>query len=649
MRRFMMNKRAGALAVILLATAATTAAQDFPPGFDETFALSSLDPLLMLGADAVVRLDVQRFEVDRPGKATSKVRRVVTVLNADGREAGERFIHYDDRLLHLKKLKGLIRDAQGKVIRKLKKGDLEDYSFISGYSLYEDNRVRIARLYHNVYPYTVEFEYEVLYDGLINWPTWYPQQSEMPVVFGQFEIVAPTYMEVRYKVQGATLEPVVSRQGNRQTFRWQIEALPALEPEPYGPAWSDQVLAVHTAPATFKIEGAQGNMNSWQAFGQWYHDLSEGRAVLPPEARAEVQRLTEGLADDREKARRLYTYLQEKTRYVSIQLGLGGWQPFDAASVYDRGYGDCKALTNYMRALLKEAGIPSFPALIRGGSRAREVLPGFPSNQFNHVVLSVPMQADTLWLENTSQTIPFGHLGTFTEDRYALLVKPEGGELVRTPRSRAQDNQQVRHAQVRLTATGDAMADVHTRYTGNQQDRIRNALATRSPRDREEWLHEDIDVPSFEVVRIDFSSVDARALSVELPLALKLPRYAARTGKRLFLPVNLMERWSAVPPPVEERTQPVKYFPYPFVDTDTIRYALPEGFVVEAMPDPVEVETAFGRYRAEVVLEPDGTLAYHRRVAITEATCPPELYDTFRDFMRQIAQADRAQVVLVAQ
>ena len=645
MRRFLVHT----LAVLLLATAGTTAAQDLPTGFDESFAVSSLAPSLSDEADAVVRLNVQRFEVHGPGRATSKVRRAVTVFNADGRDAGDLFVHYDDRLLRLKSFKGSIRNAQGKVIRKLKKGDQQDYSAISDYSLYEDNRVRVAQLYHDVYPYTVEFEYEVLHDGLINWPTWYPQQSDRPVVFGQFEIVAPANMEVRYTVQGATLEPETAQQKNRKTYRWQIEALPALELEPFGPAWREQVMAVHTAPATFEIEGAKGDLSSWQSFGKWYHDLSEGRTALPPEARADVQRLTEGLDDDREKARRLYAYLQEKTRYVSIQLGLGGWQPFDAAYVHKHGYGDCKALTNYMRALLKEAGIPSFPALIRGGSEAPEVLPDFPSNQFNHVVLSVPMKADTVWLECTSQTTPFGHLGNFTEDRYALLVKPEGSELVRTPRTRAEQNQQVRRATIRLAADGNATAEVHTRYTGNQQDRIRQALAARSGHDRETWLLEDIDLPSFEVTHVDFSSVETNTLTVDLPLKLKLPRYAARTGKRLFLPVNLMERWSSVPPANEARTQPIKYFPYPFVDADTIRYEVPAGFTVEAVPVPVEVETAFGQYAAKVVPEPDGALTYYRWVAITQATCPAEDYDAFRDFMRRITQADRAQVVLVTQ
>jgi hypothetical protein len=634
----------------LLALAGLATAQDLPDGFDKTYAVSSLNPLLTSGADAVVRLDVLRFEVRDPGRATQKVRRAVTVLTPEGRDEGELHISYDDRLLRLKKLTGRIYDGDGKVVRKLGKDDQEDFSAISGYSLYEDDRQRVARLYHDDYPYTVEFEYEIHHDGLINWPTWYPQEAGMPVAFGRFDLVTSPDVEARYRVRGATLEPEVLQEGKRKTLRWEIREEPAVELELFGPVWQDQVIAVHTAPAAFEVEGAEGDMRTWRAFGEWYHTLNDGRTALPPEARNDVQRLTSGRSDVREKVRRLYAYMQRRTRYVSIQLGLGGWQTFEAAYVHERGYGDCKALTNYMQALLDEAGIPSFPALIYGGSSGPKVLTDFPSNQFNHVILYVePGDGEGIWLETTDQTIPFGHLTNFNEGRYALLVKPGGGELVQTPRSRAHQNQQMRHAQVRLAPEGDAVAQVQTRHTGNQQDEIRQGLANRSAREREEWLREYIDIPSFEIVSADFSAVEARALSLTLSMTLTLPRYAARTGKRLFLPVNLLHRWTYVPPPSEGRSQPIEFFPYAFADADTIRYELPEGFDVEAMPNPIEVETAFGRYAAKTELESDGTLVHYRRVEVTEATFPADSYDAFRDFLRQIAEADRAQLVLVAQ
>ena len=643
MRQFL---RAARTCVLLLATPGPAAGQPLPDGFDETFAVASLDSALAHGADAVVRLDLLRFEVHGPGRATEKVRRAVTVLRPEGRDKGELQIFYDDRLRHLTRLTGRIHDAGGKVVRTLTKDDQEDGSAISGYSLYENERVRVARLYHHTHPYTVEFEYEIRYDGLINWPTWYPQEEGMPVVFARFDLVTPADVRARYRVQGALPEPEVSQEVGRKTLRWEIREEPARVIEPFGPGWQEQVIAVHAAPTTFEVEGAQGDMRSWRAFGQWYHALNRGRATLPPEAKREVHRLSSGLSDVREKARRLYAYMQERTRYVSIQLGLGGWQTFDAAYVHERGYGDCKALTNYMQALLSEAGIPSFPALIRGGSRAPAVLPDFPSNQFNHVILYVePGDGEPIWLESTDQTTPFGHLGAFTEGRYALLVRPEGGELVRTPASRAHENQRMLNADVRLDSSGNATAQLALRFTGNQLDEFRGRAAGRAGH---EWLAEYLGVPSFDVVTADLSGIEARKSPGAVSVSLTLPHYAPVTGTRRFVPLGLLRRWTFVPPAAEERTRDVALFEYAFADVDTIRYELPAGFGIEALPDPVELDTGFLRYAARAEVGSDGILVYYRSVEVSEPTVPAEHYEVFRDAMRRIAQADRAQMVLVA-
>jgi hypothetical protein len=641
--------RRAAMLLLLVAVAGSAVAQQFPAGFDETFAVSSLDPDLSRGADAVVRLDLLRFEVQDPGRATRTVRRAVTVLNADGRDKAELYVFYDDRLRHLTRLTGRIFDAEGRIVRKLEKEDQEDYSAISGSSLYEDERVRVARLHHHAFPYTVEFEYQIRHDGLIRWPTWYPQEEGMPVVFGRFELTTGMDVEARYHVQGASLDPEVSHQGSRTTLRWEIVGEPALTIEPLGPAWQDQVIAVHTAPTTFEIEGTRGDMRSWQSFGRWYHRLNDGRAVLPAAAQQAVILHTASASSVREKAERLYTYMQDRTRYVSVQLGLGGWQAFDAAYVHERRYGDCKALTNYLRALLSEAGIASFPALIRAGSRAPRILPDFPSNQFNHVILYVDLgDGDGVWLESTDPTAPFGHLGSFTEDRYALLVKPGGGELVRTPQSQADRNQRVLQARVRLTSSGDATAELRLRHTGNEQDEIRQRIATQSGHQRERWLYDFIDVPSFEIVEADFTGAEKRFLAGALSVRLTLPRYAALTGRRLFVPINLLHRWTYVPPASESRTQTIEFFPYAFAHADTIRYELPEGFTIEALPNPVEIETPFLRYTAWVDVPEEGVLVYTRRATVTDNSIPPELYHAFRDSMSRIAQADRAQAVLVA-
>jgi len=612
---------------------------------DREFEVSTISPLLLLASpDVVVRHDEMNFVVEKPGKATEHVRRAVTIFNQDGRDFGRVVIFYD-QFRQIKSLHVWLRDAQGKKIRDLKNDNIKDYSAILDFSLYDDNRVRLAELYHSVYPYTVVFEYELSHNGLINLPTWHPQQFVAPVEDARYELNVPVSMNVRYYRHGDVTDPEISEIKGRKFFRWKASMLPKRQLEAYGPSWIEQAPSVLVASDTFEIADVPGKMTSWNSFGQWFYELAHGRDALPPAALSDVQRMTANAVSPREKVQALYKHLQATTRYVSVQLGIGGWQPFDAAYVHQRGYGDCKALSNYMLAMLRAADVKAYPALIRNGVDEPDVIADFPSNQFNHVIVFVPFEKDTAWLECTSQTTPFGHIGAGNEDRNVLVVTADGGKILRTPHGRSIDNQQIRRANVLIDETGHGRAEVMTRYTGNHQDRVRSALAHSSPRDREEWLREMIDVPTFQLVNADFSDVEARNPEITLAFKLDMPRFASRSGSRMFIRQNLMERWSRVPPEVKNRTQPVD-LSYAFLDVDSISYQIPAGYAIEASPPPVIIEKPFGSYRGASELR-NGVLNYVRRLEILQSRLPAEQYDAYRAFIGDVVKADRAQVVLV--
>ncbi len=619
----------------------------------ESFDVSSLSASFVDGSDVVVRLDETEFEVSSPGRAVERRRFVATVFNKEGQGAGEMAVWYD-KFRKVKKLEGRVLDATGRQIRKLGRADVSDVSATSGSSLYDDNRVRVGFLREDVYPYTVDFSYEVEYKGLLNWPDWQPQyfyierqQRLAPVERTVFRISAPQRVGMRYRLQHLDLEPERALRGDRETLTWTSASLPAYKPERYGPTWRERVPSVLTAPTMFEIEEYSGQMETWEKFGSFYAALSDGRRALPPEARADVQRLTADLTDNREKARVLYQYLQERTRYVSVQLGIGGWQPFDAQYVHSRGYGDCKALTNYMKALLAEAGIASYPALIRGGARVAPILDDFPSNQFNHVILYVPLESDTLWLETTSQTNAFGHLGSFTGDRNALVVQPRSSFMTRTPPSGAGENARYDVATVTLTGSGSAQADLEMRFTGEVQGRILATLYGHSARERLKWLQGVLEAPSFDIKSADYSSVDARADTVRLAITVTLPRYGSASGSRMFVPINPVNRWKSVPEAqTTPRTQPVVFIQFPFYDDEVVEFVLPSGFTIEALPAPVTLETPFGRYEAKTEVGENGRVRYTRVMEMTQPRLPAEQYEALRDFLEQVTRADRAQMVL---
>jgi transglutaminase-like putative cysteine protease len=610
----------------------------------EAYRASTIDRTLVAEAHAAVRFERQTLVVTSVRAATLRMRRIVTILDAEGRDFGEIVLPYN-RFARVDDIEGKLYDADGVELRSLDGEEVKDYAATQGQNLYDDNRVRFARLVHGSYPYTVEYSYTYTYDGYISWPTWYPQEENASVEYSALELRAPKDLKYRVLTNGMFL-PAVSTSGDQTVNVWEGSSFAPFTPEPFGPDHADQRLSVRLSPDQFEIDGHPGELTSWKAYGSWYHSLQANRQALPPGVGQAVAAAMSNAATRRDTVRALYDYLQSKTRYVSVQLGIGGWQPFDASFVAERGYGDCKALTNYMLSLLRAVRIPAFPVLIKHGVPRSGLAESYPCNMFNHVILCVPDGADSLWLECTSQTIPFGHIGAGNENRLALMVTPAGGVVVRTPRSKAEDNLLLRTGTVEMLVGGGGRATLRTSFAGDQQDYAREALIGVSPQDREDWVRSHVGIPSYEITGADYSQSNAEPGTVEFSLELALPRYATQAGSRLIFQPNLAGRRLSVPPSMVKRTQPI-YLQYPYLDVDSIDYVLPPGYVVEALPKPVEIQTPFARYACSIT--PVGTtgIRYARRLEVTSDELPAESYEAFRAFFQGVAQSDKANVSVI--
>jgi hypothetical protein len=68
--------------------------------------------------------------------------------------------------------------------------------------------------------------------------------------------------------------------------------------------------------------------------------------------------------------------------------------------------------------------------------------------------------------------------------------------------------------------------------------------------------------------------------------------------------------------------------------------------VVDEMPDPVKVETAFGTY-ATTYEAKEGVLVFTRTLTLKRATIPVKDFESARSFFTKIRDAESAPVVLV--
>ncbi len=593
-------------------------------------------------ATVVIRRYDTYFAVHDIGTATKKVKKVITILNETAKSHASEYVHYDKNT-KVKNLKASLYDKNGKFIRSLKKSEILDESSVSGFSIYEDDRVKILKMSYPSYPFTVEYEYEVTINGLMFYPRWYPQyQSKVSVQNATLDILIPGNIDLRYVETKMPLSVKIKNENGVKQYRWALNNIPAFKPEPYGPALSEIVPSVITAPDRFEMGGYTGSMKSWKDIGLWQNQLNEGLNDVPEATTKEILQITKGKTE-KEAIRAVYEYMQNRTRYVSIQLGIGGWQPFSATYVDENGYGDCKALTNYTKSLLEVADIKSIYTLVRAGRNEPNIRTDFPSRQFNHVILAVPTRSDTVWLECTSQTNPFGYAGFFTGDRDVLLITDDGGVVTHTPVYDLYDNVQSSKGIVTLGTDGIAKATFHTSYKGLQYEN-RDHQIMNSQEEQRKWLYKNLKLNDFDILNVSYIEHKNEIPMIEEDVEIKLKNPVAFSGKRMFFKPNLFNRRDSWPKEVENRTQDV-VTTISYQDIDSIQYEFPDGVYVEYDPESVTIDTDFGSYDMQCTVDETGLL-YVRKMIFKKGRFKPEKYPEFVEFLKRISKADNTKVVL---
>jgi hypothetical protein len=497
-----------------------------------------------------------------------------------------------------------------------------------------------------VYPYTVEYEVEEKYNGTLFFPVWIPREDELfAVEQSSISIQYPLNYKVRYKAFNYAEEPVVAEDKKSKSFFWEIKNLAALQREYAMPGWFEINTAVIFGPTDFEIQKYSGTMNDWKEFGKFVYSLKQGRDQLPGNIIQTIHQIADPVADVKEKIAKIYEYFQKNTRYISIQLGIGGWQPFDAAYVAAKSYGDCKALTNYMYSLLKEAGIRSCYTLINAGRRARKIITDFPSQQFNHVILCVPLQKDTMWLECTSQTLPPGYLSDFTCDRYALAIDENGGTLIHTPKYGIKENLQIRHITATLDNEASLFIKSNASYGGLQQDQYHDLISSMSKDKVKEALHEELDFATYEIKNFNYTENKSALPFIEEQLEIAVSNYATITGKRLFIIPNVMTRTYRKLPADSARKFDLD-LTFEYKDVDTVEINLPEGYTAESVPQDAAISSKFGKYYCTVKIT-GNKLFYYRSIEHYSGRFPASSYNELVQFYEKIYKADRNKVVMV--
>ena len=590
-------------------------------------------------ANAVLRLDEARLEVVSPSKYVLQVHQVVTVLNSEGSSYLRHSLGFD-KFYNVGDVAITMYNALGLPVKKYSKKDFEVQAAYDGFSLATDDKVMRLVTPAPSYPCTIDVRYDIKTYSYIELPDWYINTGGTSTEVFRYIVTVPDALGIRYRSSNFDLAPSVQTQTNKKVYTWEIKNIRAEKTQQGGFKSSTYSKRIEVAPNFFEYDGNSGNFSSWNDFGKWNFALYQDKSFSEDRKR-QINALVANYSKNRDKVAALYDYLKTNVRYVSIQFGIGGYKPFPVKFVDEKKYGDCKALTNYMRYLLDAAGIKSYPALINAGNESPPADPKFPSSPFNHVILCVPDKTDTIWLECTSNNLAAGFLGTFTENKNALVLTENGGVLTRTPSSKAENNLLAEFTEIHVNDQGGARAVSKSFSTGDIAQEF-SEINKMEVDDQKEIFVNHFDYKAGDI--FDIASHKDSANGHTMQFNLEFERlYAFKAGNKYFFPQKLNRVFYE---DMKDEKRTIDYlFDYPYQKMDTTVIYLPKEFVAEELPPQQEMKTGFADYKKQIV-STQGKITIVTSLSLKQHIIPADQYKIVQAFFAKVKESEEQNIVI---
>ena len=528
-------------------------------------------------------------------------------------------------------LEAKVTDLSGNILKKLRKKDIDSRSNLSYAAFYQDNMIKEFDLYWNTYPYQIEYSYQIIHKEFFQIAQWYPAlYTKMPTVNSSLEIEVPIDYDIAYDYS-ESIQFKETKDENR-TLKWTYGGFLPPILELYSPPLLELIPSVSVVPINFNY-GVSGSMQTWSSFGIWQTNLNQNTDELPDDEKNAIELLMKNVESDREKIKILYNYLQDETKYINVSIDVGGLKSYSADYVSKNKYGDCKALTTYMKAMLKYVGIESHYTLINAGSNVEKIKKDFPSQQFNHVILVVPLENDTLWLENTSNVNPINFVGTFTQDRLALLINDDHTNIIKTPTLDTSDVIEISTFDFKHDEMGGCKYAVTKKVKGKKFEEILYYKNFKSIEDQKEKLINDLAIKGNKIEEWDihYEDRDKKILTISSSGNCD-PQFRNISNIKVmyqnYIPIPTFEF-------PENRSQIVRInFPSNIKNTSSYHYSTLKDSDIQ-LPQSINISTKYGSYSTSYQMN-ETSITFREQFYLKKGEYPIDEYPQFYTFIDSI-------------
>jgi hypothetical protein len=592
--------------------------------------------LLSQEPDAVLSEISTKCSITKNGLLVSESR-TIRINNRGGEQYATIRIPFDasDKIISIE---GSISDKNGQTVRTLKKADILEKSNIGEESLFEDSYVREFTLKYSSYPYFISYSYEILTEEFIGIAGWVPLiNPEVPTEKADLVVDVPIAQKVHIYQRNIASFNLDSIDGFHR-YHWTAHYPGNLQYEILQSSLIELLPEVIVTADKFTL-GIPGSTSSWIDFGNWMYNLKVGLTDLPASEKIKVDEIIAGKENDLEKVSALYKYLQSNTRYINVSIKNGRLQPYPASYVAVNKFGDCKALTNYFQSLLGYAGITSYYSLINAGDPAEKIIKEIPGQQFNHAILFVPLNGENIFLDCTSK-LPFQYVGTFIQNREALIIKRDSSYFTRTPALTPDDVLENRRIIISRTPQGSTI-NVSAIYRGNKYEMLFYLLRSHSQEEQSKVIRRSFIPDGYETINFNLEIPDPEMPYTRLIYEANSTKPIATAGNGLY--------FKLIPFSIPTFTEPARrktpvQLDWPISCTDTLEYPVPSGYRFSGDFKDENVESSCGFYTISAFMT-DGRVIVSKSFLLRPGVYSGDDYTQLTSFIKKVQDIERTKYV----
>ena len=612
--------------------------------FGQKYNVNSIEPELLENANAVVREESSEIEL-YDGKFIHHKYYAITLLDNSAESLLDVQIDYKEGSFKLVDFKAAIYNETGELMESINEKDLSDYSSYDGFSIITDHRLKHVKLSEHKYPFTISVTYDIESKNTFTLPFWIPlKYSNVSVEKTKISIINNSSSAIRVnenKLEEFNVE-------KKAELVYSCESIKAFSKEIHAPALMDMIPWVEFIPEKFVYENFNGSINDWASYGRFFYSnfLVKQNTMKPEEVKKEMAGVINTGGSKKEIVKNMYKYIQDNTRYISISLDEGGFKPMSTKDVHENKYGDCKALSFYMISLLKAYGIRSnYIEVYADADQRRSLNQNFASAYpGNHIIVNVPFENDTIWLDCTSSSNPFNYLGQFTDNRYALEISKDGGKLVKTPSY--DDISYVREeAIIQLDVEGNIQMKLDVLNSGYCMDEVDHLnkyddiKLSKYFKDRRFSFLKDLKLEAYS------QTLNEDSLTIKESINLTAEDYVELAGSYYLVPIQFSK--SSLPniKSKKDRSFPIE-FSRKISETKNYQFYIPDGFIFPDKVKSYNIESKYGKYTLDITHPSVDLLIVVSNLEIYSGTYEPSEIKELKTFLMKVKKHQNVQLIL---